>query len=474
MSLRKNIDALNLKNGLLSKALLMLLTVCVVMGSCKSDDDKTEDVNSDCYISSVSLGQMKRAISYGEDGDSVGYVTFSAGLIPMIIDQRNNTIHNSIPLPHGAQLDGVKVKVGHSGMLTYRCQDGDELPYSSEESIDCTKPVTFTVYSSDGLCQRSYTMVLDVDKHDGTKFVWTKVEESDYLKADTIRKMVVGCDSALVMLGCTKYGNVSRYMRGKTDSVWTIDPVQYAEGEHGAADLDLQTLTLSPEGDKFLMNTLDGAQLLESVDGLNWTGKEPAEGKRLVGSTSARVYAIADRVLYSKAEGEEWTQEVTDAQMDFTPTSDVHLVQIKHENEYTRLVLIGYANDESDDPAIVWEKQWRTNDKEEINKQLEVKAKWMSYPYERTNRWLLPRMQPIFIFPYASGIVAFGGKTSTLPSLSTMLYSPDYGLTWKTNADLMLHSKMSGAEGILASTVDRENFIWLMIGAETWCGRLNR
>lgn len=473
MNLRTNF-ASNQKNGLLLKAMMLLLTVCVVMGSCKKDDEESEDINSDCYISSVSLGQMKRAIYYGEDGDSVGYVTFSAGAIPMIIDQRTNTIKNSILLPSGAMLNQVKMEVGHSGVLSYRCEGGEEVPFSSEDSIDCTKPVTFIVYSSDGSSRREYTLVLSVDKNEGNKFAWTRVEATTYLNEDTVRRMVVASDGALVMLGCTKDGIVSRYKRGKADQKWSNDPIQYAEGANGATDLDIQTLTLSPEKDKFLMNTLDGAQMVESTDGLNWTNKESAEGKRIVGSTSTRIYAICDSLLYSKALGEEWKQETTDAQKDFTPLHDVHLIEMALNSGYTRLMLIGYGKKDGAEPAIVWSKSWRQSENAETNKQLEVKATWMSYPYERTNRWVLPKMQPLFLFSYADGIVAFGGKTSTLPSLSTLLYSPDFGLTWKVNTNIALHSKMSGARGPLASAVDGENNIWVVTDAETWSGRLSR
>lgn len=472
MNLKTNTGAKNSKAGLLMKSVLMLLLACIAIGSCKSDGVDVSELTSDCYISDVTLGQMKREVYYGEDKDSIGYVTFSAGSFRMTIDQRDSTITNLTPLPYGTKVDKVLVNVGHSGSLVYRCEDDEEDQlYSSKDSIDFTHPVIFTVYSNDGLSKRSYTMTLNVEKEDGSKFQWTKVDESTYLNADTARMMVVGADGALVMMGCTADGMMSCYRRQKADEQWSINAVQCAGG---TAAMDLQTLTLSPAKDKLLMSTKDGSQLLESQDGVEWTSMESAGGKHLIGASNTRLYAIADSLLYSKADGEEWKQETTDADKTFTPLYNVHLLTIDQKGGYSRMVLVGYNNTEEADTAVVWSKSWRASDDAQTNRQLEVKAGWMSYPHERINRWMLPKMQPLFVFPYIGGIAAFGGKTSTLPSLSTVLYSPDFGLTWKTNAELLLDNKMSGAEGPLAATIDHDNFIWIVTRTDTWCGKLNR
>lgn len=487
MNLKTNINASNVKGALLLKAMLVLLVVAA-FGSCKTDEVDTSVLSSDCYISSVSLGQLKRAIYYGENNDSVGYVSFSAATLPITVDQRTGTIENYIPLPYGSVVTAVLMNISHTGSLIYRYQ-GDDEPYlySSKDSIDCSRPVTFTVYSSDGLSKRNYTFKLNVEKEDGSKFKWTKVEESAYLNNDTVRRLVVGVDSAMLMLGCKADGTMTRYRRTRADEAWSMDPVQYA-GINGTSDLDLQTLTLSPAKDKLLMSTIDGSKLLESVDGITWTDKEDLEGKRLIGATNSRIYALADSLLYSKADGEElWKLEVTDAQKDFTPLYDVRMM-VMEQAGYTRLVMTGYnktGEEKTDDAkpeeksaetinAVVWLKSWRTADDDNVQKEIEARSTWMSYPHESINHWMLPKMQPLFTFPYTDGIVAFGGKTASLPALSTMLYSPDFGLTWKTNGELLLHSKMSGAEGPLAAAVDYDNFIWVVTGAETWCGRLNR
>lgn len=472
MNEKTNIESANRRFGLLSKALMLLLVACVVMVSCKNDDDEVVEINDQCYISSVKLGQMKRIVTLGENADSTGEVTFTAGTIPMIVDQRANMVQNSIPLPQGSVLGEVSVSVEFKGVLTYSIQGGEEIAYASDKPIDCTNPVTFIVRSTDGTSSRRYTLKLTVDKQGGTRFVWTQLETNANLLKDTVRRVVVGTDGSLVMLGCQADGMMSRYTRTRNGDIWSREDVMYAGG-NGTADIDLQTLTLSPAKDKLLMSTKDGSQLLESTDGISWTEKEAAGGKRLVGSTSARIYAFADGLLYSKAEGEEWKTEVTDAQKDFTPLHNVHLLEVKQDSYYTRLVLVGYASDSGSEPAIVWEKQWRTDDNQETNKQLEVKAKWMSYPHERTNRWLLPRMQPLFVMPYSGGIVAFGGQPGSQPALSKTFYTPDFGLTWKVNPDLTLHGSLSGAMDPLAATLDGENFIWVVTGNDTWCGRLN-
>lgn len=465
-----------MKTGLLLKAVLMLVVACIVAGSCKSDSLDDSELSSDCYISNVQLGQMKRKVVYG-DNDSIGYVSFSAASFQMTINQRDSSITNITPLPYGTQLHAVLVSVGHSGALVYRLPGDDEdRVYSSKDSIDCTGPVIFTVYASDGKSKRSYTMTLNVEKEDGSKLAWTADAEASTMYADTLRKVVACADGALVMLGCTKDGVMSCYRRSNTDKAWSTHVVQYTDGANGIADLDLQTLTLSPGKDKLLMSTKDGSQLLESNDGETWTNIEGAAGMHLLGASNARIYAVAEGIIYSKAEGEDWQQETTDADKTFTPMYNVSLLRFEQESGYTRLVMVGYNSAEATDtiPAIVWSKAWRTNEKAEINQKLEAEAKWMSYPHEKINRWLLPRMQPLCVFPYVDGIVALGRKTNTEEAKSGMLYSPDYGLTWKSNAELILSDAMSTAEGTVTATVDADNHIWVVIGNDTWHGRLNR
>lgn len=471
MNLTAKHSAKTAKGGLLVKTILVALVACMTIGSCKSDDVDPSTLSADCYISNVTLGQMKRAIYYSEN-DSTGYVSFSASTFEMTVNQVTNTIENMTPLPYGTRTSAVLVNVGHSGVLQYSYQGDDEVyNYSSKDSIDCSKPVNFIVHSTDGTSKRTYTMKLNVEKEDGSKFIWTKVEDSDYLEADTVRKLIVGTDGAMLMLGCTKDGVVTRYTRKSGDEKWNDDPVQYV----GAGVMDLQSLTLSPSKDKLLMSTTDGEQMLESTDGLSWTIKETTDGKRLVGVSNTRLYAIADSLLYSKTEDGEWTLETTDTTKVFTPVRNVQLLTFEQKSGQTRLVLVGYSDtQQADTAAIVWSKAWRTTNDAKKNMQLEQTAKWMSYPHEKINRWTLPKMQPLFIVKYLDGMVAFGGSTATQPALSAMLYSPDYGLTWKKNAELLLDDKLKGASGALAATVDDDNFIWVVTGNETWSGRLNR
>ena len=213
-----------MKTGLLLKAVLMLVVACIVAGSCKSDSLDDSELSSDCYISNVQLGQMKRKVVYG-DNDSIGYVSFSAASFQMTINQRDSSITNITPLPYGTQLHAVLVSVGHSGALVYRLPGDDEdRVYSSKDSIDCTGPVIFTVYASDGKSKRSYTMTLNVEKEDGSKLAWTADAEASTMYADTLRKVVACADGSLVMLGCTKDGLMSCYRREDDRPAHPSDP----------------------------------------------------------------------------------------------------------------------------------------------------------------------------------------------------------------------------------------------------------
>lgn len=462
----------------LTYALLLLIAGFACMTSCKSDEKQTVVLTSDCYISYVSLGQMKRAMLGGSTGDSLYYVSYSASGFNMTIDQRNLTIENHTPLPYNTKLDGVLINVTFTGTLIYQYEGDDTVyPYSSRDSIDCTRPVIFSVYSSDGSSKRSYKLKVNVYQQDPNDFPWKMVSESELLAPDTTRKAQV-LDNQLIMLGCQADGTMTRYLFDKTNNTWQSNVLA------GASDYDLQTLSCSSDGNSLLMTTKQGA-IIESTDGITWNQRGMAEeGLRLIGCSENSLYLFKqDHNLYSirycdlpqdAATALTLQPETTDADADFVPLHQPKLMTFHQESGYTRLVLVGYGEESELANGIVWSKAWRIPNEEGVEESfMEKGAHWMSFTHTPDNHWLLPSMQPLFVFPYTEGIIAFGGSTPTLPAFSGMLFSPDYGLTWKKSLTMSFDKQMSEATGCLAAALDDEQYLWIVTGQQTWRGRLN-
>lgn len=468
----------------LTYSLLLLLTALVCITSCKSDEVATVELSSDCYISHVSLGQVKRAMLGGSTGDSVYYVRFSAAGYTMTINQHfPETIENQTPLPYNTQTDAILLNIQFKGTLVYQ-YEGDETvyPYSSSDSIDCSRPVIFTVYSSDGSSKRDYKMTINVYQEDAEAFPWQKVCESELLMPDTIRRAQL-LKGQLIMLGC--YRNEQQedvmtcYRWDKENSTWTSETLTHAE------DYDLQTLTLAPDSSSLLMSSKHGA-LLQSPDGLHWEQIGlPEEGLRLIGASERCLYSFKqDGQLYSlpihtlpgtATEPLTWKLELTDAAPGFTPLYQPHLLTFHQESGYTRLVLVGYGQDDEQAKGIVWSKAWRAIDNDQlVGSTTEDGSEWMSFTHTSDNHCLLPAMKPLFVMPYDNGIVAFGDSTATQPALSTMYFSPDYGLSWKPSLNLNIDKALSGTTDCLAAVKDQNEYIWIIAGQETWRGRLNR
>ena len=446
-------------------ALALVLLSLTFLTSCMDDDDEVT-LDDRCYISSFKLGNMKRImhIKASDGSDSTYSVALDASVFPMDIDQRNLTIENNDSLPYGTKLNAVLANISYTGILGYKQAGATELTaYSSKDSIDFTSPVEFVVYAQNGNGERHYTVKLNVHKLDGTQFDWHKTNGSDALSTLTERAMVVRKKQLLIM-GKTAMGAVMTASRSNDLlDEWKL------KAATGADEADVRTLQVAPDGG-LLMSTTRGA-LLHSTDGKEWTPlTEGLEKRVLAGVNGTCIYAIMPRTLQSSTDnGQTWKEEALDGNASYLPDYRPYMVFSQQENGQNRLVLMGQPATSAKTAAEVWSKVWSLNSKEQ-------EAIWMYYPHTHDNTLLCPLFSPMFVLPYDKGLVAFGGKTldGQKEALSTMLYSPDYGLTWQKHEEMVLPEEMKGCEGALSATVDDENFIWITAGKDTWRGRLVR
>lgn len=447
-----------------SAVVLVLLCICL-LPSCKSEDNEIVP-DEHCFISSFALNSLKRVIYTQNDNgeDSTYTVTFDASAFPFSIDQRNLVIENLDSFPHGTRVSAVLASINYKGILTYKQRGATEWSlYSEKDSIDFSSPVEFAVFSNTGNSERHYKIKVNVHKLDGTKCTWMNTGESLELNQIQERK-IVSVSDRLVLLGRNADGDLLVATRSADlRDMWSVDVVSGAEGA------DIQTLKSASDG-TLMMSTTDGA-LLQSADGKSWqTVSEAVPGRVLAGLSQACIYVIADGKLQSSIDGgQTWSDEAIDAAASHLPNSQLNVIQCQQSNGQHRLVLAGCNSTSADDKVEVWSKSWKQSGKE-------GDALWMYYPHTSDNRYLCPEFSPLVMLPYYNGLIAFGGKTSDgkTNALSQMLYSPDFGLTWKTNTELYLPSELKGKDAPMTATVDKDDFIWVVVGNQTWRGRQNK
>ncbi len=447
------------------QTLVMALTVCLMATSCFGDEEETV-TDEYCYISNVTLGSMKRAIHVTTSAgkDSTYYTTFSGANFAMSIDQHKLFIQNLDSLPYGSRVDALPISMGYQGIVVYKqADDEDWHTFSDKDSINFTKPVEFKVFSSSSLSERKYTMKVNVHQVNGDEFQWNQLKSSETLNGLTDRRVVALTDK-LVMMARKADGTLACAMRPiLAEGEWTVTATT------GTEKADPQTLQ-AIQGSNLLMSTAEGA-ILQSQNGLDWTELAPAqEGRCLVGASLNHIYALTQGTLQCSGDGgRTWTDNALDEEASRLPQSCLSLTFFHQNNGYDRLVLMGNSTAEHDQKAAVWTKAWRSHVEEPT-------AQWMYYPHSADNNVLCPQMEPLYTFAYDGGMIALGGKSrnGSHKALQTILQSPDYGLTWRAATGFSTPTELQGTTESFSVTVDRDSYIWIVCGQQTWRGRLNK
>ena len=136
-------------------------------------------------------------------------------------------------------------------------------------------------------------------------------------------------------------------------------------------------------------------------------------------------------------------------------------------NGNSRIVMVGQR--EGSDNAVVWNKMWNENEAEED-------AEWMFFPLSPDNTIPCPRLNHFNLLEYDDKCIAFGGASADgkQKALDGIYVSQDYGITWRPSTEIHMPIELEGIEGCIASTVDTNNYIWIITNAQVWRGRLNR
>lgn len=443
----------------LSVALFSVFLVC----SCLNDDETV--LSTDCYISSFTLGNVKRQVTTvtSEGNDTTYSVTYSASYYPMTVNQLAGTIFNEDSLPLNSDVSAVLATVESSGTVIYRdAEDTEEnwQSYSTSDSIDFTSTLVFRVYSPDYSAWRDYTVNVNVHQQDGEIFTWEQMAEEQQWEAADTMKAVVWQDN--IWLFCRTDGAVTVFTTSLADGT------QWAEqAVTGCGEADVSTLAVF--GDRLYMTTPDGA-LISSADGGTWESIAADRAVHLLAADSTCLYALSDGVLWRSADGELWLEEGLESDPSFLPVQDLTSVSYVQENGLYRILLAGnrsLLDFPEDNAAMLWSRS---------TVEAGGTAPWTYFNVSPDNSYACPQLKFLHIMRYDEVLLALGGASLDGVShnaLDNLYVSSDNGVTWKEDGVYVLPESVEDAEGALAAVVDADNYLWLVVGGQVWRGRLN-
>ncbi len=181
----------------------LLLTLSTITG-CSDDTDPYGSTSQDCMVSAVSLGTLYRTIHTKDSkgNDSTYTVTVRGAYYPMSIDQINNRIFNADSLPYGTDISRVVFSTfsatGVLGIKALVTGKDSIFTYTDTTNFDTPEPREISVYTSDLLRHRSYTIELRVHQQDGEEWNWQNFGQVNPLHGLTKLRTLVENDSIYV------------------------------------------------------------------------------------------------------------------------------------------------------------------------------------------------------------------------------------------------------------------------------------
>lgn len=436
--------------------LLLLLALPFMTSSCSEDNDNIT-VDDYCYISSVTLGTVKRQTEALN-------TSFAGNDYIMTINQRTNSIENRDSLPYGSQLSRVLATIVFNGSsLAWREKDSDAgwTAYNSTDSLDLTKPLELYLTSNDNQSSRIYTFKVNVHRQEGDSLYWNRCEgEVSELQDMTDMKAFV-LDDRLMVLGKGQAGITLALRSGiQEQGSWETSTTSLP------AEADLQTLR--QEEGRLYISTSDG-RILTSSDAQEWTwvgGTLPAT-LTLIEKTEEFYYALSEGKLLRSTDADTWVEDRLDSERNLLPETEIRALSMEQKGTGKRIIMVGQKD--SHESAIVWNKMWNDSEKEED-------VQWIYFPLTPDNTVPCPKLQHLNLLSYDGKCIALGGASADgkHKALDAIYVSQDYGITWRPSTTIHLPGELKGTDGCITSTVDRNHFIWIITNAQVWRGRLNR
>lgn len=438
-----------------------MLLASLTISACDTTSDVNTTTNTDCAITAVTLGTLRRTIHTTSSAgtDSTYSINVTGSSFPMYIDQLNNRIYNADSLPINTQVEKVvfSTLTGTSSLALKSLYSDNDTLFVSTDSTDFRTPRTVKVWSADGSMSRTYSFEVNVHKEEADSFVWKRMAEgTGSLIADFTRSRAIAKGETLYVFGTTSDGRVQLATASTTNG--QFDNLVTPTTSTGAL-IDVQSIQLF--NDKFY--ALGEGSILSSANGQEWNAAVSSFPLvALVGVTSDSIYAVTSgKEIYATADGENWTATSIDSEGSLLADNYASTTCTSHTDEnISTIVYVGYA----DSNVEVW--------KHDIDKGGDYTFPWIYLPQtEELHGYGCPQLKQPSLVTYDESAVLIG--LSNDGTVSPLYRSWDYGRTW--DAEEYYLPTITGATSISA-TVDNNQYLWIVCGGtgQVWRGRINR
>ncbi len=450
----------------MKKLLAIYLAICstaFLCTSCFSDDEDEVITYPFAALTSFSIGSFRvYTPAVTSNGKDTTYVkTVPGSYYPFIIDQKNLEVYNPDSLPMGADVSKLTTGVACDGLAYFYTDSTDTYELaSSADSIDLSKPRKLLVASTNGVNIQSYTVRVNVHTIDPEKMYWQQMAEAPVVTP--LRVIIV--DDRMLLFGLNDEG------------VRVLTTISLADADAWSATATLSGAAIDLGSIQQLSDTLyandnDGA-IYSSADGINWSAVAiSCPIKQLITSQQgdSRLWAVTatDSVAYS-TDGVNFVA-VQPLEADF-PLYNISaaIYPLKTNPNILRTILTGYATDAAGSEPQVWNI-------------LSSEKKWSHYEPAGDGTFDCPALKPLAVVHYDNMLYAFGGKgtaaSEAVGAFEAIYASRDNGLSWNALANVALPAGLVGLDVPFVSTVDNDNFLWIVTGGEkptVWRGRINR
>lgn len=419
------------------------------------------ELGSNAYILSFSINDIKTEVpSKTDDGKDTTLVSTVYGdYYTFAIDHVAGEVYNVDSLPKGTDVTRVTVNVTFDAGYAYYYQGEEAKYFSSEDSIDFSSPVRFTVYAADGEGSRNYLVRLNVHQADADSLKWTRMEGNNFHGGRMTAEKLVQLRDHLLVFG--EMDGVPTVMGSKLEDDFTYSKKEWPlRGLHEQARVDYASI-VAHENAVYLL--ADG-KLYSSIAGVDWT----AEAKD---RTFTAMLGVADGKLYLSQAGtivacdpHEWSttnrvdtlthdwevvQQVDERLLPVNPS--VVAVPLRTNADIVRTTLIGLPRDAASNHVSIWSK-------------LTTNSTWTYYNPIAGNAQACPQLARLTVIGYDGQLHAFGGAShdGTVAPFEAIYTSVDGGITWwKQSGKIGFPDELKGYNEPFACVVDTAGRIWL-------------
>lgn len=431
----------------------------LLYASCLKDENKP--VSPQAAITSFTVGyfNVKSHVINWHGRDTLINVREGGVMYPMTIDQLNNRIYNIDSLAYGSVIKAVTSSVTATGTITYRYSDEPESSYywSIYDSIDFTRPLLFSVTSTDGSYTRTYDVSLNVRKVFPDSLLWSNTEHTGFPVMSGLSAVVRG--DTVFCFGKDDSGMAALTYRSPVTGQW--NGINHLTGL--PSDGMQHKVTLS--GGLFF--SVSDGNLYRSVDGMNWSlARTDVSDIVLSGNDDGRLWALSnDSIFAGTPDMSSWTalQRVPEHFPDMDAT--VFSYPLSTNTSIIRYVFVGVEHDTP--VASVWS-------------MLSVDSVLTRTDLPARSDITLPALPYLSVIRYDGTLFCLG------KGLDGFRQSGDNGATWyycdsfadedsSWNWYMQLPDGLKGSTCGFACATDTRGYIWIMTDdGQVWKGAITR